>query len=128
MSVTEPRVSTDTAVLWPGDRVPVSCLLDDPAPCLNSLWFEPHDAGQVKDIPNSFASRFADVIERTGARGKFSVIPIPGGTGRIDQTVPDVSRRDIDEFVAIVRDRIQPAWSVGPEMLTHNRAYDLETG
>jgi hypothetical protein len=115
-------------ILWPGDRVPVCCLLDDPAPCLNSIYFEKHEAGKVKEIPNSFAARFADVIERTGARGKFSVVPVPGGTGRIDQGVPDVPQRDIQEFIEIVRDRIQPTWSVGPEMLTHNQAYDLGSG
>jgi hypothetical protein len=108
--------------------VPVSVLLDDPTPCRNPLWYEGHKAGRVAEIPNSFTAHFADVIERHGARGKFSVVPCPGGQGRLDQGVPGVSDEDLQSFLRIVRERIEPTWSTGPEMMTHNRAYDLATG
>jgi hypothetical protein len=115
-------------ILWPGNRVPVSVLLDDPTPCRNPLWYEFPDKGHVAVIPNTFTERFADVIARAGARGKFSVVPCPGGQGRLDQGVPGLSDEDLQTFLRIVRERIAPTWDVGPEMITHNRAYNLATG
>jgi hypothetical protein len=116
------------SILWPGGRVPVSVLLDDPTPCRNPMWYEFPDAGHVAEIPNAFTERFADVIKRTGARGKFSVIPCPGGQGRLDEGVPGLADEELRAFLRIVGERIAPTWDVGPEMMTHNRAYDVETG
>jgi hypothetical protein len=116
------------SILWPGGRVPVSVLLDDPTPCRNPMWYEFPDAGHVAEIPNAFTERFADVIARTGARGKFSVIPCPGGQGRLDEGVPGLPAEELRAFLRIVGERIAPTWDVGPEMMTHNRAYDLDTG
>lgn len=119
---------TPIEFLWPNGRVPVSVLLDDPTPCRNPMWYEFPDAGHVAEIPNAFVERFADVIARAGARGKFSVVPCPGGQGRIDEGVPGVPPEELNAFIRIVRERIAPTWDVGPEMMTHNRAYDLATG
>jgi hypothetical protein len=124
-----PKANMDgLRILWPGGRVPVSVLLDDPTPGRNPMWYEYPDAGHTAEIPNSFTERFADVIERTGARGKFSVVPCPGGQGRLDEGVPGLSTQELSAFLGIVRERIAPTWDVGPEMMTHNKAFDLETG
>jgi hypothetical protein len=120
--------SNVTRILWPGGRVPVSVLLDDPTPCRNPMWYEFPSAGHVKEVPNSFTERFAGVIARSGARGKFSVVPCPGGQGRLDEGVPDLPAEEMHAWLKIVNDRISPTWSVGPEMITHNRAYDMKTG
>ena len=114
-------------VRWAGNRVPVTVLLDDPTPCRNPLWYEQPDAGHVAVVPNRFTEDFADLIDRTGAAGKFSVVPCPGARGRVDEAVPDVPPDDLAAFLRIVRERIAPRWDISPEMLTHNRALDLAT-
>ncbi len=68
-------------VFWPGNRIPVTALLDDPTPCRNPAWYEHPEQGHVAVIPNSFTQQFADVIDRTGAAGKFSIVPCPGAQG-----------------------------------------------
>lgn len=114
-------------ILWAANRLPVTILLDDPTPCRNPMWYEFPDAGHVAEIPNAFVERFADMIERTGAAGKFSVVPCPGAQGRIDEGVPGVATEELLTFLRIVRERIAPRWDISPEMLTHNRALDLPT-
>jgi hypothetical protein len=112
---------------WPGNRLPVTILLDDPTPCRNPAWHEFPEKGYVAVVPNSFTERFADLMDQTGAAGKFSVIPCPGARGRLDEGLPGVSDEDLAEFLRIVRDRIAPRWDLCPEMLSHNKALDLET-
>lgn len=112
-------------VLWARDQIPVTVLLDDAAPCRNPMWYERPTEGHVAEIPNGFAEEFADVAERTGAAGKFSVIPMPGAQGRIDSGVPGVPQSDIAQFISLVKDRIAPRWDISPELITHNQAVDI---
>src|SRR4051794_9428101 len=114
-------------VHWPENRVPVTVLLDDPTPCRNPAWYEHPEQGHVAVIPNSFTEGFADVIDRTGAAGKFTVIPCPGGQGRIDEAMPGISTNELQGFLQLVRERIAPRWDISPEILTHNKALDLAT-
>lgn len=114
--------------LWPGNQVPISILLDDPTPCRNPMWYEFPDDGHEAVVPLAFAARFADMCERTGAAGKFSLVPCPGAEGRVDQALPGIAADDLERFLSLVRERIAPRWSIGPEMLTHGNAIDLETG
>ena len=116
-----------TPIRWPGNRVPVTVLLDDPTPCRNPAWYEFPDAGHVAVVPNSFTERFADLIDRTGAAGKFSVVPCPGAQGRIDEGMPGVDEEELAGFLRLVRERIAPRWDISPELLTHNKALDLAT-
>lgn len=112
---------------WPGNRLPVTVILDDPMPCRNPMWYMHPDDGHVAEVPNSFTERFVDVIARTGAAGKFSVVPCPGGQGRVDEGIPGVEDEDLAHFLRLVRERIAPRWDIGPEMLTHYKALDLAT-
>jgi hypothetical protein len=114
--------------LWPGNRLPGTILLDDPTPCRNPMWYEYPDDEHEAVIPLGFAERFAELIERTGAAGKFSVVPCPGAQGRIDEGMPGIEAADLGRFLRLVRERIAPRWDIGPEMLTHHRAIDLDTG
>lgn len=114
-------------IRWAGNRAPILVLLDDPTPCRNPAWYEFPDQGHVAEVPNAFTERFADVIERTGAAGKFSVVPCPGAQGRIDEAMPGIDPSDITGFARIVRERIAPRWDVCPELMTHNKAMDLAT-
>jgi hypothetical protein len=117
----------DIHIVWPGNRVPVTVLLDDPTPCRNPAWYEFPGQGHVAEVPNSFTERFADLIDCTGAAGKFSVVPCPGAQGCLDTGVPGVSEEELSGFLRLVRDRIAPRWDVCPELMTHNRALDLVT-
>jgi hypothetical protein len=119
--------AADIQVHWPGNRVPVTGIIDDPTPCRNPAWYEHPDEGHVSVIPNSFTEHFADTVENTGSAGKFSVVPCPGAQGRIDEGMPGVSAEDMDGFLRVVRERIAPRWDICPELLTHNLALDLDT-
>lgn len=115
-------------VLWPGNRSPVTILLDDPTPCRNPMWYEYPDEGHEAVIPLGFTERFVAMLERTGAAGKFSIVPCPGTQGRIDEGMPGIAAEEMEGFLRLVRERISPRWDIGPEMLTHNSAIDLATG
>ena len=115
------------SVAWPEERVPVSILLDDCTPCRNPAWYEFPDQGHRAEIPLSFAEAFAGVVARTGMAGKFSVVPCPGGVGRVDKEMPGVDPGELLQFLQLVRERIAPRLDLSPELLTHNRAMDLTT-
>ncbi len=111
----------------PGLQMPLTFLLDDPAPLRNPMFFHRGFRGDVEVVPNAFLSAFADVAERWGIRGKFSVVPYPFGLGRIDRGMAGVSARDLEEFLTVVRERLTPLFDITPEMLTHWNALDLAT-
>src|SRR5579883_1995431 len=117
----------NVTIRWAGNRTPILVLLDDPTPCRNPAWYEFPDKGHVAEVPNAFTERFADVIERAGSAGKFSVVPCPGAQGRIDEVMPGIDPADLAGFVRIVRERIAPRWDVSPELMTHNKVLDLAT-
>src|SRR5436309_11685622 len=97
---------------WPRRRLPVFFIVDDPAPCLNLAFYEQYFEPHVRDVPNSFTSAWADLIGEFGVRGKFSVLPVPAGIGRIDRPLPDVRPADQAEFLRIVRERVSPLMDV----------------
>ncbi len=118
----------DVRVENPGLLVPVSFLLDDPAPLRNPMFFHRGFRGDVEVVPNAFLSAFADVAERWGIRGKFSLLPYPFGLGRIDRELDGISAAELAEFLHLVRQRVTPLFDLTPEMLTHWNALDLATG
>ena len=66
-------------------KIPISLIIDDPAPRV-FVYYEHADNRFTRDgrplldnVPNSFLIDFCDVIERYGIRGKYSVVPVPGG-------------------------------------------------
>ena len=126
-------------------RIPISLIIDDPAPVVNSFYLsavsgttnyehaklrqETKDGRPlIKRFPNELLLRFCDIIERRGIRGKFSVIPMVGNSGDIINGLRDVSEEELREWIDIVKSRIEGRFTIGPEMLTHNFAVDLETG
>ncbi len=117
----------DLRVENPGLRMPLTFLLDDPAPLRNMMYFARAMRDYVEVVPNSFTSAFADMVERTGMCGKFSVLPYPFGLGRIDGSLTGISAHELAEFLEIVRERVTPQFDITPEMLTHWNAVDLAT-
>ena len=78
--------------------------------------------------PNALLHRFCDVVQRHGIKGKFSIVPMPGNRGDIVSGLDGVLDSELREWLDTVKARITPNFAVGPEMLSHNRAVDLETG
>ena len=115
-------------------RVPISLIIDDPAPII-SVYYE-HAKNRVLEdgrelIPtysNELLFNFCDVIERWGIKGKFSVVPMPGNKGDIVNGLLGVPASEVMLWLDTVRRRVAPRFTIGPEMLTHNKAVDLATG
>src|SRR6185437_5286754 len=109
-------------------RQPISLIIDDPTPGYNPEYFHLGFHHGPMHTPRVLVDRFADLIEATGIRGKFSVIPYPFGLGRVDREVQGVSKADVTYFLDVVRTRIAPRMDITPEALTHWTALDLATG
>lgn len=115
-------------------KLPISLIIDDPAPRV--FVFYEHASRRITDdgrpllseVPNSFLYDFCDVMERFGLRGKFSVVPMPGGRGDIVNGIPGFPDSEIQEWLDVVRARVAQNFSLCPEMLTHAGAVDLATG
>ena len=115
-------------------KVPMSFIIDDPAPVYSTFYT--HRKDHISDygepllekFPNSFLFDFCDMIERNGMKGKFSVVPMVANQGDIINGLGDAPREEIDEWLDTVKARVAPRFSIGPEMLTHALAVDLETG
>ena len=114
-------------------KVPISLIIDDPAPII-SVYHEHADKPTTKDgrpiiptFPNSMLNDFCDIIEKRGIKGKFSVVPMPGNKGKISASLDGVEQRELDEWLSTVKERVLPRFTIGPEMLTHNKAIDIET-
>lgn len=115
-------------------KVPVSLIIDDAAPVL-SVFYAHAKGATTKDgraliptYPNSLLSEFCDVVEKRGIKGKFTIVPMPGNMGDMVNGLQGVSKKELDEWISIVKERLLPAFTVGPEMLTHHKAVNLEDG
>ena len=116
------------------NKIPISLIIDDPAPRV-FVYYEHADVRVTKDgrplvdeVPNEFLDDFCSVIEKRGIRGKFSVVPMPGGRGDIVSGIPGFEKAEIDQWLGMVRDRVARQFSICPEILTHAKAVDLESG
>jgi len=115
-------------------KTPISWIIDDPAPVI-SVYYEHAGKSTTEDgrplipaYPNEMLYEFCDIIERHGIRGKFSVIPMPGNKGDIVHGLDGVPEKELRDWLDCVGNRVLPAFSAGPEMLTHHKAVDLATG
>jgi len=112
-------------IFWPRQKIPAVLLVDDPVPCRNPAWYEfPYD-GHEPVVPISFLEAFADLLDQYDVKGKFSLIPCPGATGRIDSCLPGIGRDELELFLTVVRERIARRCDISPELLTHNYAMDI---
>jgi len=114
-------------------KIPISLIIDDPAPRV-SVYYE-HAASRktsdgrplVSEVPNAFLFRFCDTVSEFGLKGKFSIVPMPGGRGDVSRGIPGFEKSEIDEWLSAVKNRIEGNFSICPEMLTHASAVNLET-
>ena len=106
---------------------PISLILDDGGP-VNGAYFG-HPMVRTKlVVPNRFTTEFADICDRYGVRGKFSVVPMQSELGRMDREFNYLPAGHLAGFLEIARERIAPRFDITPEMLTHTAAIDVKTG
>ena len=115
-------------------KVPISLIIDDPAPVV-SVYHAHSDTGYTLDgrpliphVPNDFLRAFCSVVKERGLKGKFSVIPMPGNQGDILNGLHGVEDALVKEWLDLVKEQLVPAFTVGPEMLSHHKAVDIATG
>ena len=108
-------------------QVPISLIIDDGSPA-NTFYFHRLYEKHELLVPTSFTREFAQTCRRHGLKGKFSVVPMPGCLGRLDQGLNRVPQQNVDEFLQVCRQEIMPAFSITPEILTHFLAYNLQSG
>ncbi len=115
-------------------KVPISLIVDDPAPRVSVYYeharekFTKDGRPLVQEVPNSLLAQFCRVVDTYGLKGKFTVVPMPGGRGYISQGIEGFDYEEIREWLDIARARLQGKFSFCPEMLTHARAMNLVTG
>ena len=107
--------------------VPVSLIIDDGSP-VNPMYRHDPLKEHTFIIENEFINAFADICSRYGVRGKFSVMPMPSGLGRIDERLSYVPQKHLADFLKVIRSKITPLFDITPEILTHQEAYDLKSG
>ncbi|HHN46332.1 MAG TPA: hypothetical protein ENN09_02720 [Planctomycetes bacterium] len=107
--------------------LPVSLIIDDGSPVNPMYRLDPLREYEML-IPNDFTRAFARACKRHGVKGKFSVMPMPSGLGRLDTKLSYVTQKHLRGFIRTVRDEIKPSFDITPELLTHQAAYDIKSG
>lgn len=121
------------------EPAPLCLLIDDPAPLVHvyrchreDVHHKPpftDDGRPLLDIiPNNFLDRFCDVMERWGIKGKFSIVPAPGGKGDIVKGIEGFDPALTLAWLETARRRLSPLCDFCPEGITHNLAMNLATG
>jgi hypothetical protein len=130
-------------VLFPRNRVPLSFAIDDSTCLVNmgrfcmpqfaSAWPKRADYRKPwrdwpREIPDAFVREFGAWCAANGIKGKYSVVPWPACVGRLDRELPGWTNRQLADSLKLVREVMLPNWDVHPEMITHTRVVDIETG
>jgi hypothetical protein len=120
-------------------ELPMVCIIDDGAPCINIYWWHALEAQKtdkpiqrsgepvLKRIPIDFLEEFVEVIRGWGIKGKFSLIPYPAGLGSISDKLKGYPKDEVDLWVKIVREELSQFFDITPEILTHAKTLDLST-
>ena len=107
-------------------KLPVSLIIDDAGP-VNMFHF--HALGQKHDltVPPAFALHFGKICRNLGVKGKFSVVPCPGGLGRLDlpDRVNGVDPDHIEAFTDIVKEYLNAVRDIVGDGLSSGGADEL---
>lgn len=143
--VQAPVTISDLKTELPALRFPICLIIDDPAPCINPLyyyrldcdglapgrfreWEAPASVKMVQKIPLEFCRQFGRWAKDEKVKGKFSVLPFPAGLGSVTRGLKGFPRREVRQWLEIVRTDVEPTFDITPECLTHTRALELKTG
>ena len=107
-------------------KTPISLIIDDGSP-VNLYYF--HDLIREHEliVPIEHVQRFASICRKHGVRGKFSVVPMPAGLGRLDTRLSHCPQEHLLKFIEVVRREIAPMFSLTPEIISHYWAFDVKT-
>ncbi len=111
----------------------IALIIDDPAPCINPLWYFRNQVDKqaepvfARTIPVDFMQEWCDWIRDNGIRGDFTVLPYPAGLGRIDDRLEGYDTEELQEWVRLAREAVMPQFDIHCEILTHTNALDLQT-
>src|SRR5579871_1039869 len=114
-------------------RPAIALVVDDPAPCINPLWYFRHQVdGQeepayARTIPLDFMEAWCRFVQETGIRGDFTVLPYPAGLGRVDDRLEGYDTGEVRAWMALAREAVAPQFDIHCEILTHTMALDLKT-
>ena len=106
-------------------RVPISLIIDDGSP-VNLHYFQDLMRCHEMIVPIEQVLRFGAICAKYGVRGKFSVVPMPAGMGRLDRGLSHCPQEHLARFLNAVRQKVAPLFSITPEILSHFRAYDIK--
>ena len=131
----------EVEILNPRDRVPVSLIIDDSTTLVNLAYFGIPQFAEVfpenykqdwrslpREIPDSFVREFGQWCHDHGIKGKYSIVPYPACTGWVNQFIPGWTKKELNNSLQLVRDLIVPDWDIHPEMISHTRVIDINTG
>lgn len=106
-------------------KIPISLIIDDAGPVNMAYFHDPRGKHELT-FPAALARDFAAICRRNGVRGKFTVVPMPGCLGRVDGKLNRVPGKLLRDTLRIIRNEIEPIFSITPEILTHYLAYNLK--
>jgi hypothetical protein len=136
-----PAAAGGVEVLNPRNRVPVSLIIDDSTALVNLAHFGIPQFAEVfpeqykqdwrrlpREIPDAFVLEFAEWCAAHGVKGKYSMVPYPACTGWLHRFIPGWSPGELRDSLRLVREVISVDWDIHPEMISHTRVIDLNTG
>jgi hypothetical protein len=117
---------------------PISLIVDDPCPLVHVYRYQCEHrpkpnvvSGAARTleetVPSSFLDELCDVVDETGLRGKFSIVPAPAWRGDVVRGIngdPAATRA----WLETARRRLGGRFDFCPECVTHDLAVDLPTG
>lgn len=128
-------------VVNPGNRVPVSLIIDDSTTLVNMAYYGIPQFAEVfpdnykqdwrklpHEIPDRFVREFGEWCLENDVKGKYSIVPYPACTGWINRFIPGWTEKELKQSLDLVREVIVPNWDIHPEMISHTRVIDIKTG
>ena len=108
-------------------KLPIALNIDDGCAVYNATYQHTRKPGKitfggeklVEFIPNSFAVKLCDLLNKYNVKGKLSIIPLPGGKNPYETS-------EGKKWLKIINSRLGGKFSFCPEMLTHYFAYDIK--
>lgn len=129
------------AVVNPRNKVPLSFIIDDSTCLVNLAHYCIPQFAEVfpdrykqdwrklpREIPDDFVRKFADWCGERKIKGKYSIVPYPACVGWVDRDLPGWSKKELEDSIKLVNERLVPDWDIHPEMISHTWAIDTKTG
>jgi hypothetical protein len=119
------------AVELPNLQCPMSLIIDDPAPIFQDRLSAEGLAKRKAEGKGvdwwTFFDDLADLFNEYGVKGKFTVNSYRSEVGMIDKLTGPARKKQLDEFVSIVKKRLVPNFDITPEIISHGTVINVET-